>query len=250
MNRLLLVLSLLAFTVSGSLGALYWQSLETRRDLTTRATALDGQLNASRELASSFQKQAITAGIQLDIVKTQLASTETRATQLTADLTATRSDLTTARTTLAAREQAERTLRDELTSLRRDLADTRAATIPAAQAEAYRSTIAELERQLATAKNGAALPTAAGASTAVFSSRAGRSSSMIVSVGPENAFVVLNYGSARGAQLGQRFALRSGSDLLATVVISDVRSQFSIAQVEPDSLRGVLHKGDLAILTP
>jgi hypothetical protein len=71
-----------------------------------------------------------------------------------------------------------------------------------------------------------------------------------VSVGPENAFVVLNYGSARGAQIDQRFAVRSGSDLLATVRISDVRSQFSIAQVEPDSLRGVLHKGDLAVLTP
>jgi len=36
MNRLLLVLSLLAFTTSGSLGVLYWESLETRRDLTAR----------------------------------------------------------------------------------------------------------------------------------------------------------------------------------------------------------------------
>ncbi len=71
-----------------------------------------------------------------------------------------------------------------------------------------------------------------------------------MSVGPENAFVVLNYGANRGAQIDQRFAIRSGPDLLATVRISDVRSQFSIAQVEPDSLRGVLHKGDLALLTP
>lgn len=243
MNRLLLVLSLLAFTVSGSLGALYWQALETRRDLTARNTALDGQLASSRELASSFQKQAFAAGTQLEVTKSQLAAAETRTSQLTSDLAA-------ARAAAAAREEAERTLRDEVRSLRRDLADTRATTIPAAQVEAYKSTIAELERQLATAKNGAALPTAAGASTAVFTSRAGRSSAQIVSVGPENAFVVLNYGSARGAQIDQRFAVRSGSDLLATVRISDVRSQFSIAQVEPDSLRGVLHKGDLAILTP
>jgi len=243
MNRLLLFLSLLAFTVSGSLGALYWQALETRRDLAARNTALDGQLAATRELASSFQQQAVAAGARLDAVKTSLTSAETRAIRLTADLA-------TARATLAAREQAERTFRDELGSLRRDLADTRAAAIPAEQVEAYKNTIAELERQLATAKNGAALTTAAGASTAVFSSRAGRSSAAVMSVGPENAFVVLNYGANRGAQIDQRFAIRSGPDLLATVRISDVRSQFSIAQVEPDSLRGVLHKGDLALLTP
>ena len=48
MNRLLLVLSLLAFTISGSLGALYWQALETRRDLTPRTAALNGQLPPPR----------------------------------------------------------------------------------------------------------------------------------------------------------------------------------------------------------
>ena len=42
----------------------------------------------------------------------------------------------------------------------------------------------------------------------------------------------------------------NGSDILGTALISDVRSQFSVAQVEPDSLHGILHKGDLAILTP
>jgi hypothetical protein len=243
MNRLLLVLSLCAFTVSGSLGALYWQSLETRRDLATRNTALDGQLAASREIASSFHKQAVVAGAQLEVAQSRLSTAESRTTQLANDLAASRA-------ALVAREQAERTLRDELTSLRQDLADTRAAAIPPAQVEAYKSTIAELERQLATAKNGAAVPTAAGASTAVFSSRAGRNSAAVMSVGPDNAFVVLNYGTNRGAQVGQRFAIRSGSELLATVSLSDVRSQFSIAQVEPDSLRGVLHKGDLALLTP
>ena len=243
MNRLLLVLSLCAFTLSGSLGALYWQSLETRRDLTARASALDTQLASSRELASSFQKQAVTLDAQLGAAKIQLTAADARASQLAADLSASRA-------TLAARDQAERTLRDELSSLRRDLAETRATAISPATVTAYQATIAELERQLATAKDGAALPTAAGASTAVFASRAGRSSAAVVSVGPENSFVVLNYGSARGAQVGQKFTLRHGSDLLGTALISDVRSQFSVAQVEPDSLHGVLHKGDLAVLNP
>src|SRR5260221_701130 len=141
MNRLLLILSLCAFTVSGSLGALYWQSLETRRDLATRNSALDGQLAASRELTASFQKQAVPLG-------------------------------------------------------------------------------------------------------------AGLSSAAVVRVGAESSFVVLNYGSARGAVIGQKFVIRNGSDILGSALISDVRSQFSVAQVEPDSLHGVLHKGDLAILTP
>ena len=250
MNRLLLVLSLFAFTVSGSLGALYWQTFETRRDLNTRNSVLDGQLAASRELASSFQKQAASLDHQLDSARSLLTTAETRTAQLTTDLASSRIDLTTSRAALAARDLAESTLREELASLRHDLADTRAAAIPATQVAAYQSTIAELERQLATAKNGAALPTAAGASTAVFASRAGRSSATVVSVGPEGAFVVLNYGTVRGAQLGQKFAIRSGSNLLATALISDVRSQFSVAQVEPDSLRGVLHKGDLAVFTP
>jgi hypothetical protein len=243
MNRLLLILSLCAFTLCGSLGALYWQVLDARRELAARNAVLDQQLTSSRELAVSFQKQAVTFEAQLTVSKAQLVASDNRTTQLTVDLAQTKA-------ALAAREQAERTLRDELSSLRRDLADTRAMAISPATVTAYKNTIAELERQLATAKDGAALPTAAGASTAVFSSRSGRSSATIVSVGPESAFVVLNYGSSRGASVGQRFVLRSGSDILGSALISDVRSQFSVAQVEPESLHGILHKGDLAILTP
>jgi hypothetical protein len=243
MNRLLLALCLLTCTVSGTLGALYWQGQEKQRELLTHQASLDSQLASSRELASSYQKQALKLDADLTSTKTQLTATEQRAAQVTRDLA-------DSRAALAAREQAERTLRDELTSLRQDLADTRAHAIAPAQIEAYQGTIAELERQLAVSKNGAALTTAAGASTAVFSSRRAPTSAAVVSVGPENAFVVLNYGSRRGAELGQRFTLRQGADLLATVLISDVRTQFSVAQVEPDSVRGVLHKGDLALLTP
>ncbi|MBC7367011.1 MAG: hypothetical protein H7343_09415, partial [Undibacterium sp.] len=93
MNRLLLVLSLLAFTVSGTLGALYWQSLETRRDLRARNATLDGQLTSSRELASSFQKQAVTAGAQLEATQTQLTAAEKHTAQLTTDLAASRATL-------------------------------------------------------------------------------------------------------------------------------------------------------------
>ena len=80
----------------------------------------------------------------------------------------------------------------------------------------------------------------------MFSSRPGRAT--VLTVGPSSAFVVLNFGSARGAQLGQRLTVSQGTDVVATVLISDVRTNFSVAQVQPDTLRGVLQKGDLALL--
>ena len=101
-------------------------------------------------------------------------------------------------------------------------------------------------RQLASARNGAVAPAAVGASTAVFTSRAGRAT--ILTVGPESSFVVLNFGSARGAELGQKLTVSQGTSEVATVLISDVRTNFSVAQVLPETVRGVLQKGDLAVL--
>jgi hypothetical protein len=42
--------------------------------------------------------------------------------------------------------------------------------------------------------------------------------------------------------------ISQGSAVVATAVISDVRTNFSVAQVQPESLRGVLQKGDSAVL--
>jgi hypothetical protein len=80
----------------------------------------------------------------------------------------------------------------------------------------------------------------------VFASRIGRAT--VLTVGPSSAFVVLNFGSVRGAQLGQRLNVSQGTETIATVLISDVRTNFCIAQVQPDTVRGVLQKGDLALL--
>ena len=48
--------------------------------------------------------------------------------------------------------------------------------------------------------------------------------------------------------LNQRLSVSQGTEIVATVLISDVRTNFSIAQVQPDTLRGDLHKGDSALL--
>ena len=89
-------------------------------------------------------------------------------------------------------------------------------------------------------------PVTPGAADAVFTSRVGRAT--VLTVGPENAFVVVNFGSARGAQVGQKMNLSQGTSVVATVLIRDVRTHFSVAHVVPESLRGALHKGDSAVL--
>ena len=60
--------------------------------------------------------------------------------------------------------------------------------------------------------------------------------------------VVLNFGEARGARLGHRLTVSQGTSVVATVQISDVRANFSVAQVLADTLRAALQKGDSAIL--
>jgi len=183
---------------------------------------------------------------ELNDAKSKLAVADSRTVQLDRELTAAKSDLSAAKEVVAVYDLTARALADEVAALRQDLSDTRASNASPEAVAAYKNTIAELERQLATARNGAAAPSAAGASTAVFASRAGRAT--VLTVGPESAFVVLNFGSARGAQLGQKLSVNQGTAEVATILISDVRTNFSVAQVLPDTLRGVLQKGDLAVL--
>jgi hypothetical protein len=192
-------------------------------------------------------------GAELDRTHAKLTAVESRATELDGELRLARSDATQARndatqakTVLSLYESTARALADEVAALRKDLDETRASNASPQAVEAYKNTIADLEKQLAAARNGAAAPGAAGASTAVFTSRAGRAT--VLTVGPESAFVVLNFGSARGAQLGQKLNVSQGNSVVATVLISDVRTNFSVAQVLPDTLRGVLQKGDSAVL--
>lgn len=261
MPRLPLILCAIALLGSALSAALYFQIgnskqvLELRlADANTRAAKLDADLARANELTGDLKAKVATASAELQQTRTELTAAKARGSQLELDLSALRNDLSAAREDLSATRSVvslyERTaqgLAEEITALKQDLADTRASLATPEAVAAYKSTIAELERQLATARNGVVLPSAPGASTAAFSSRtAGRAT--ILSVGPDNAFVVLNFGTARGAQLGQRLTVSHGTNEVAIVLISDVRPNFSVAQVLPDTLRGALQKGDLAVL--
>lgn len=254
MPRLAIFLCLIALLGSAVSAGLYFQIgnskqvLEQRlADAHTRAAKLDADLARANEETGNLKAKIASVSGELQQARTDFASAANRAGQLELDLGAVRLDLASTRSVVSLYERTAQGLAEEIASLKQDLADTRASLAAPEAVAAYKSTIAELERQLATARNGVALPAAAGASTAAFSSRAaGRAT--ILSVGPDNAFVVLNFGAARGAQVGHRLTVSHGTNAVAVVLISDVRPNFSVAQVLPDTLRGVLQKGDLALL--
>lgn len=246
MHRLPLILVAIALLGSALSAGLYIRNGDSKKalelrlaDRTTRTDKLETDLAAAHEQAGSLKARATAVAGELDLAQTKLAASELRANQLDRELGQ-------AKSVLSVYEMTARALADEVAALRTDLSDARASNASPDAVDGYKNTIAELERQLANARNGAAMPTAAGAANAVFASRAGRAT--VLTVGPESAFVVLNFGSVRGAQIGQKLSVSQGTEVVATVLINDVRNNFSIAHVLPDSLRGVLHKGDAAVL--
>ncbi|MBL9209447.1 MAG: hypothetical protein JNL92_03215 [Opitutaceae bacterium] len=254
MPRLALFLCLLALLGSAVSAALYFQIgnskqvLELRlADANARATKLDADLARANEETGRLKAKVASVSGDLQQARSDLAAAGSRAAKLELDLGAVKLDLSSTQSVVALYERTAQGLAEDVARLKQDLADTRASLATPEAVAAYKAAIAELERQLATARNGVALPATAGASTAAFSSRAaGRAT--ILSVGPDNAFVVLNFGAARGAEVGHRLTVSHGTNEVAVVLISDVRPNFSVAQVLPDTLRGVLQKGDLAVL--
>jgi predicted RNase H-like nuclease (RuvC/YqgF family) len=246
MHRILIVLCIVGFGGAAAMAILRMKSEDARKDAlaqlaaeTTRAQTIAAELGTAQEQAGALTSRVRALESEVTATKAKVTASDARAGQF-------ERELAQARVTVSVHEQNTRALATEIATLRQDLADTRAANASPEAVAAYKNTIAELERQLAQAQNGAATPGIAGASTAVLSSRVSQAS--VLTVGPGNAFVVLNFGSDRGAQLGQKLTVNQGTDVVATVLISDVRPNFSIAQVLPDSLRGVLQKGDSAVL--
>lgn len=248
MHRTLLFLCTLAIGCAALLGGLYFRTSAGKKEVearlvdeSNRAAKLSADLTVTQAQSKAQTARIGTLESDLNDTKAKLTAATSRATELDRNLTQ-------AKNALAVHELNARALAAELEALRRDLAGSRASAASPQAVAAYKATIAELERQLAAAGSGAAAVNAAGASTAVFSSRAGRAS--VLTVGPGNAFVVLNFGTSRGAQPGQKLDIVQGTTPVATVTLSDVRPNFSIGQVSPETLRADLQKGDSALLVP
>lgn len=253
MHRLPLILCLVALAGSVVSGILFFQIGNTKQvlelrlaDANTRIAKTDADLAAANEQNGALKARATALDTELAGTKQQLDTTRQEATAAQSRATQLERDLGQAKDVLAVYELTARGLADDVSALQHELEDARNSNASPEAVAAYKKTIAELERQLATARDGATVGGGAGGSTAVFASRAGRAT--VLSVGPQNAFVVLNFGSARGAQPGQKMTVSQASGVVATVQLSDVREKFSIAQVLPETLRGVLQKGDSAVL--
>lgn len=190
----------------------------------TIATRLQGQVKATREQLSAIEKELT----QLNDTRTKLAAAEKQADELGSTLAQTRNLLT-------LREQNEMQLNREIADLNRKLA---AADIQATELSRVRGRVSELEQIMA-------LLHRRGISTELTSTMPQAS---ILGVGPENAFVVINLGTKQGLGLNQKLLVRRGTDIIATVLTSEVREDLALAQVEPSSLRTALRKGDSVLL--
>jgi hypothetical protein len=253
MHRLPFLLVALALLGTAGSGILFLRNAGTRQvlaerlaDAERRAAKLEGDLGAAHEQVGGLKVRLADAESQgaqalraAELARESAEAATRRATEAEQELGRTRD-------ALGLYESTASSLAAEVAGLQRELTAVHASSIAPETAAAYREAIADLERQLAVARNGATVSGSAGGSTAVFANRAGRGT--VLSVGPESAFVVINFGEARGAQLGHRMTVGRGPAVLATVELSDVRENFSVGQVQPESLRGVLQKGDSAVL--
>lgn len=245
MKNLSIIITLLAVIAAAILGGLYWRTASdnSRLELSLSSArsqnqALTANLATSQELTE--QQQAQLHALDADLGETKISLTSARS-----NLIILQREVEELEQNLVESNEIQRDLSGEVSSLNAALAQARASEASPETIASYQQAISNLEQQLATLQS----PTTQAPAMPVLTTHRSRST-RVVSVGPSNAFVVLNYGASHSALPSQKMAIRRGTKQLATAQISDVRENYSIAQVRPDSLRDTLQKGDVATLTP
>src|SRR5688572_4846605 len=157
MHRLPLVLCAIAVIGSVLSAVLFFrignskQVLELRlSDASARAAKLDADLAAANGQNGTLKEKLGALDGELQSTKTRLVAADTRVGQLEREVGDVKS-------VLSVYESTVRALGEEVTALREDLEDSRNSNASPEAVLAYRTTIAELERQLAVARNGAAV---------------------------------------------------------------------------------------------
>ncbi len=245
MKNLSIIITLLAVIAAAILGGLYWRSASDNSRLELSLSSAQSQnqiLTANLATAEELTEQQQT---QLHALDADLGETKTSLTSARTNLIILQREIDELEKNLAESQQTQRHLRGEVTSLTAALTQARASEASPETIASYQQAIRDLEQQLATLQS----PPPSSPAMPVLTTHRSRNT-RVVSVGPSNAFVVLNYGASHGALPSQKMDIQRGTKHLATVQISDVRENYSIAQVRPDSLRDTLQKGDVATLTP
>lgn len=215
-----------------------------------RANDLQAKLTESTAQADGLQKRLLSVDDERAAAVSKASAAETRGTQLNRDIAQLKNQIT-------AKEDAEQALNREVSQLKRELAQSKLSASAATpeEIEGYKTNIATLQARITELEAGrgtvGTLPNTTGGTAAGSTTQVSPSSinAEVVSIGSQNAFVVLNAGSAQGVQVNQNFTLTRGGSTVATAQVSSVQDNFSIAQVAAGSIRGGLVKGDKAALT-
>lgn len=248
MRNLPIILCVLAVIGAVLSGALYIRIGNSKQILVAqlasaynRANYLTTKLTTATEQNDSLVKHLTALDSDLGETKTRLTAAETKNVLLNREHAQTKAQI-------AVHAQNEGNLSGEIAKLNRELEEVRATSIPRDSVEGFK-TPSPTSSAKSPARKMAPSPRPPKAHPPPFFATRSTEpiTASVVSVGPSNAFVVLDCGSGNGATNGQLFAIQRGTETLATVLISDVRPNFSVAQVQPDSLHGALHKVDLAV---
>lgn len=266
MKKLTLTLCVIAILGAAASAFFYIQIGNTKQDLNdqltsekSRATTLEADLTQAKEQAANLQQRLTQLDSELGDAKSRLSSSETRAVQINRDLTQVRSQLSTKDQAVAESQQQIEQLRSELVKAR---LNTTAGSPE--EVEQYKQTIAALESRIQELQSSVSSGTVAGSTIATggTSTAAGTPvtagaplpadfTTQVASVGPQNAFVVLSFGSNQGAQTGQSFTIVRDGEEIARAQVSEVKEGYAIAQVVPSSIKSALRAGDgAAVVAP
>lgn len=236
--KLLNLLLCTGMIASGTI-AVFKHRSETRllRDLaglTAGRNQLTGELAEAERRGDELLERLATLDTELTAARARLTETEARAAQFSRDLADQRTRVSVVEEAASNHEQAAH-------DLRKELAEHKLNAPPFTLAE-----VAALQAQLAEAEAEAARLRPPGQDPDVEGHLPPGSIVTVMQVGPENAFVVLNYGAILGARHAQQLQVVRGTERIATVQISDIHDHLSLAIVQPDSLRSGLRRGDTA----
>jgi DNA mismatch repair ATPase MutS len=182
------------------------------------------ELNAKKTLLESHER-----------IVQELSQTLNRITSLEQVIAQQAREAAQTRNLLSLREQNEQLLNREIAGLKQQL---EVGKLVEKDLRSAQSRILELEQVLALLQRKGIDIKPGQADTSM----------LVMAVGPESAFVVINRGSRQGIRPSQSLLVSRGTEIVAQVLTSDVREDLSIAQVEPNSLRSALHQGDSVLL--
>ena len=254
MKSLTLALCVVAILGSAASTFFYFQIGNTKEVMQqqvasaeSRSTDLQARLTESTAQGEVLQKRLAELDSDLGDAKSKATSADGRTAQLTREVAQIRNQIT-------AKNDAEQALNGEIAQLKREVAQANlsASAASAEEIEGYKTTIATLQSRVTELQAGRGTVTTAGTtstgSTAPAAGAAVGSTAQVVNIGDQNAFVVLNIGSAQGVQVNQRVNVTRGTETVATAVVSSVQAAYAIAQINTGSVRGGLSKGDTATI--